>query len=120
MAENRILIVDDDPGLRLLYERELESAGFAVSTAGSAEEALKAVAEESIDLILLDIEMPETSGLEALHALRESAPEIRVVLNSAYSVYKSDFQTWLADDFNVKSSDLEPLKAKIRKLLEIE
>jgi len=45
---------------------------------------------------------------------------VRVILNSAYSTYKIDFQSWLADDYIVKSSDLDPLKSRIRQLLEDE
>ena len=119
MPEQRLLIVDDDSNLRLLYRRELESAGYEVAAVGSALEALTAVGESTFDLILLDIEMPGMNGLEALQHLRQMAPKTKVIINSAYNIYKANFETWLADDFVVKNSDLKPLKDTIRKVLDL-
>ncbi|HOP05782.1 MAG TPA: response regulator [candidate division Zixibacteria bacterium] len=118
MTQKRILVVDDDPHIRLLYQTELEECGYRVETMDSAVKLLQAGPPESFDLIVLDIEMPEMTGIEALQELRKKLPDTRVVINSAYSIYKADFQTWLADDYLVKSSDLSELKESIAKLLE--
>ena len=113
----RILIIDDDDKLRLLYRTELSQAGYAVETAATAAEALEKITVQKFSVAVLDIEMPDMSGLEVLGKLRELSPHTSVVLNSAYSTYKSDFKSWLADAYVVKSSNLEPLKEKIKELV---
>ena len=113
----QILIVDDDRNLALLYRTELEAQGWTVTVAPSPIEALEVTRRQSFQVIVLDIEMPEMSGLELLSKLREQSTDSRIILNSAFSTYKSDFQTWLADAYLVKSSDITPLIQTIRNLL---
>jgi DNA-binding response OmpR family regulator len=113
---NRLLIVDDEDHIRKLYKDFFSREGYQVTAVASGEEALQALARENYDIIVLDIELEETSGLEVLKSIKESRPELPIILNSAYSVYKSDFHTWMADAYIVKSSDLHPLKEKIREL----
>jgi excisionase family DNA binding protein len=67
----RILIVDDDPGLRGFVRASLELEGYTVREAGSAEEGLTALEEESPDLILLDVMMPKVDGWEMLRRVQE-------------------------------------------------
>jgi excisionase family DNA binding protein len=66
-----ILIVDDDPGLRGFVRASLELEGYTVREAGSAEEGLAALEEESPDLILLDVMMPKVDGWEMLRRVQE-------------------------------------------------
>ena len=61
-----ILVVDDDDPIRRLIELELKDDGYQVLTASNAQDALKLVQTESIDLVILDIRMPGMDGLEAL------------------------------------------------------
>ncbi|MCK4302051.1 MAG: response regulator [candidate division Zixibacteria bacterium] len=114
----RVLVVDDDDGIRFLYQKELSQAGYPVEGAASGSEAIEKFSRGSFGLVVLDIEIPDMSGLEILGRLREIAPETPIILNTAYSTYKLDFQSWLADAYLVKSSDMEPLKRKIRELTE--
>jgi DNA-binding response OmpR family regulator len=115
----RILIVDDETFIRVLYKTEFESEGYQVDVAAGADEALDVIAAVRPDVVILDIELGENNGngLELLNRLREDAHECAIILNSAYATYKSDFQTWLADAYLMKSSDLRPLKAKVQELL---
>ncbi len=69
--QNRVLIVDDNEMNRDMLARRLERKGFSVSVAASAHELMDRIKKDSIDLVLLDIEMPEISGLEALTKIRE-------------------------------------------------
>ena len=115
---HRILVVDDEALIRLLYERELGSIGYEVTTAASGNAAIEMVTEDQFDLAVLDIEMPGLDGLETLNRLRQVAPQMAVILNTAYAIYKADFQTWLADAYVVKSSDLQTLVDQIQKVLE--
>ncbi len=113
----RILIVDDDDGIRALYQKELGRDGYDVVAVNSGRSALATAAKEEVAIIILDIEMPDMSGIEALSQLRKTCPQTPIILNTAYSTYKQDFQSWLADAYVMKSSDLEPLKEKVRGLI---
>lgn len=115
----QILIIDDDRNLALLYRTELAARGWTVEVASSPKEALEITGRCDYRVIVLDIEMPEMSGLELLGKLREQAPNSRIILNSAFSTYKSDFQTWLADAYLVKSSDVTPLIQTVNNFLEL-
>lgn len=112
----RILVVDDDEYIRLLYQKELADEFFDVMAVSDALEAFAALEEGPFQAIILDIELDGMSGLEALRELRKIAPETPVIINTAYSIYKSDFKSWMADAYVVKSSDLDPLKSKIREV----
>lgn len=114
----RILVVDDDDGIRALYLTELARAGYEVAAAESGRAAVALASKEKFAVIIMDIEMPDMSGIEALSHLRRVSPNTPVILNTAYSTYKLDFQSWLADAYVLKSSDLEPLKENIRKLID--
>jgi len=113
----RVLIVDDEEMIRLLYRKELSRSGYNVDTASSGLEAIKKVSQGDFDVVVLDIELPDMSGLEVLQKLRKIDPETPIIINSAFTTYKSDFQSWLADDYIVKSSDLDSLKQKIKQLV---
>lgn len=114
----RILVIDDDAALRLLYERQLSSSGYRVDSAADGPAGLEAASTENYDVIILDVEMPDMDGLQVLHQLRQLAPNTRILLNSAYELYRHDFQSWLADDYLVKSSDLKPLLDKLNEFTE--
>ena len=113
----KILIVDDEENIRLLYEEELSEEGYNVQTSSSIKDALKKIEKFNPDLIILDIKMPEIDGLEGLKKFKELFKDIPVILCSAYESYKQNFITWSAEDYVVKSSDLTELKEKIRKIL---
>jgi DNA-binding response OmpR family regulator len=116
----RIMIVDDEPAIRKLYQKEFSEEGFDVLLAASGQEALSKVENESnLDLIILDIKMEGKDGLEVLDELRTKFKGLSVILNSAYSTYKNDFTSWLADAYLVKSHDLTELKDKVQELLAI-
>lgn len=74
----RVLAVDDDPGNRALVERWLAAAGFEVATASDGPAALRRLADEPFDLVLLDVLMPGMSGLEVLKAIRREHPPARL------------------------------------------
>lgn len=114
----KILIVDDEVNVRKLYGEELEGEGYEAFTAATIDEAIEILENEHPDLIVLDIKLGEESGIECLLKIVEYRKDLPVIINSAYSVYKDNFQTWAADAYIVKSMDLGPLKEKIRELLE--
>jgi two-component system, response regulator, stage 0 sporulation protein F len=113
----KILVVEDEEGLRLLYEEELLSEGYEILTARNGREAITQLDEGKPDLIVLDIVMPVMDGMEALSRILRKDKKIPIILNTSYSGYQQDFMTWAADAYVTKSSDLTELKNKIRELL---
>jgi CheY-like chemotaxis protein len=81
----RVLVVDDERFFREAIRELLEAAGHPVSTAATAGDALEAAADAEIGVVVLDIQLPDRSGLEVLRALRERRPELRVVMLSAHT-----------------------------------
>ena len=113
----RILVVEDEPNMRLLVTEELMDAGYEVDEAENGEAALKRFREKTYDLVTIDIEMPGMDGLELAGRLREIRKETKLVLLTAYSHYKSDMASWAADAYIVKSSDLTELKEVVSGLI---
>ena len=114
MERNRILIVDDEVNQGLLYEQVLTDEGYSVDLAESGEKALEMVKQNTYDLVVLDIGMPEMDGLETLGRMLSIDNKMPVILNTAYPSYKDNFMSWAADAYVVKSSDMGELKEKIR------
>lgn len=117
MLKKKILVVDDEEGLRLLYKEELEDEGYAVDLASSGEEALERIESDSLSLVLLDIKMQGMDGVEVLRRIKEKHQNLPVVLCTAYPHYKRDFGTWASDAYVVKSSDLTELKQIVKDIL---
>lgn len=115
---NTILIVDDEKNLLRLYENEFRLDGYSVITANSGTEALQKLKAGSINLVILDISMPQLDGVETLKHIMGLPSKPPIILNSAYTSYKDNFLTWAAAAYVVKSSDLTELKAKAKELLE--
>jgi len=80
----RILIVDDEPNVRLTYRAALETEGFSVREAASGATALGVLSEDVIDLAILDMRMPEMDGLDLLEQMRKADLQTPVVIITAY------------------------------------
>ncbi len=80
----RILVVDDDRGIRATFAQILDGEGYEVAAAPDGLEAVRLAADRRFDAILLDLFMPEMDGMTALRHLRELAPEAAIVILSAY------------------------------------
>ena len=117
VAMKKILLVDDEESIHLLYRAELEEEGYMVHSALTGKDALQEFEIVSPDLIILDINMPGMNGIEVLRRIKEIHPKMPVVLCSAYNEYKQDLGAWASDDYIVKSADLADLKAAVRQLL---
>lgn len=113
----RILVVDDEEAIRLLYKEELSEAGYAVELAADGAEALRLIQQSRPDLMTIDIRMPGMDGIELLARVREIYRDLPIIICTAYGDFRNDFGTWASDAFLTKSADLSELKEKIRELL---
>jgi len=115
----KILLVEDEPHLLELYQEELQDEGYEVMSTMDGEEAILLTKKNLPDLVVLDIKIRKLHGLEVLKKIKEFNKDLPVVLNSAYETFKSDFSSWIADAYLIKSSNLAELKEKIAELLVI-
>lgn len=76
----RVLVVDDEAGIRNLLQRTLEDAGYSVVAAASGQEALDKMSEMNIELAMLDIKMPGMSGIEVLRQIGINWPDTCVIM----------------------------------------
>ncbi len=114
----KILIVDDEASIRMLYADELIDEGYEVSTIGEGSRVMALIEKEDPDLIILDIRLGEHDGLDILQDIRNTYHDKPVILCSAYPAFKNDLKSIAADYYVVKSSNLEELKIKVRRALE--
>ncbi len=114
----KILIVDDEEGIRMLYSMELQDEGYDIITLPDGNGLLEVIEKELPDCVIMDIKMKEFSGLDLLQQIRKRYYDLPVILNSAYSSFKVDLKSVAADYYVVKSSDLTELKEKLRLALE--
>jgi len=110
---NKILVADDDQGVRMLYEDELTEEGYEVVTCGDGSRLMALIKKERPDLVVLDIRLGKYNGLDLLQDIRNSYDELPVIICTAYPSFKHDMKSVAADDYVLKSSDLEELKLKI-------
>ena len=114
----RILLVDDDPNMRLIYSTVLSHNGHDVVEAASGSEALAAVEEGAFDLVILDVKLGSESGLTVLQRLATTSPHLPVILLTAYASFQDDFTSWLADRYLLKSSDLDIFSNEVERVLQ--
>jgi DNA-binding response OmpR family regulator len=113
----RVLVIDDEASIRLLYEDVLAEEGYEVLTAESGGEGLQKLREQSMDLVVLDIKLKTESGLDVLQRIVNQYPGLPVILCSAFISFQDDYTSWLAERYVVKSSDPAELLQEIKKVL---
>ena len=113
----RVLVVDDDNLLRKLVTDQLARSGFDASSATGGQEALDSLRETDCDVVLLDIQMPGLSGLDALRAIRkmEDAPEVVMLTADTSLATGIEAMRLGAYDYLTKPARLDEMEAVIRK-----
>ncbi len=116
--EPLVLAVDDEAGILRLMKLELTGQGFRVITAATGEEALKLVEEQRPDVVLLDVIMPEMTGLEVMRRIREQM-NVPIILVTAKDSDQDKVRglEMGADDYIVKPFSPEEMGARIRAVL---
>jgi len=111
----KVLVVDDEPQIRVLLKATLGRAGYAVAEASNAREALNAKAIDKPDLILLDLGLPDRDGLELVDALRGEPRSALIVVSARDQTEQKVAALDLgADDYVTKPFDTEELLARVR------
>jgi len=115
-----LLIVDDEQGMRQLLTLVFARAGHQVRTAENGRRALELLREQSSDLIVSDVKMPDMSGIELLRAVRGLLPDVAVVLMTAFATVETAREAFKlgADDFIQKPFDVDELKLIVERALE--
>lgn len=116
---DKILVVDDEESLRLTMKLKLKAAGFDVDVAEDGEAAIEKLKTQAFDAVLLDINMPRMSGIEALGIIRQQFPQTEAIMLTGFA----DFTTAIeclkngARDYLVKPIDTTELITRLRSLL---
>jgi DNA-binding response OmpR family regulator len=119
-----VLVVDDDPSIRQILREFVELEGHRVLEAADASFARKAMAQESVDLVFLDVLMPGESGMSLCHSIKDDpeCSDIKVILLTGFDGERS-WQQGLrsgADLFAVKPVNHERIKVLLEQLLSAE
>jgi CheY-like chemotaxis protein len=113
----KILFVDDEKAIRMLYKDEFNDSGHELFFADCGEAAISKSKDNPPDIIVMDIRMPGIDGLEAMGQIVSRNNDIPVIINSAYPHHKEDFSSWLADAYLIKSIDMSELRNTIEEKL---
>jgi DNA-binding NtrC family response regulator len=115
-----LLLVDDDAAFRTVMARELARLGFEVATAESGREALERLGQAEVDVVLLDLRLPDQSGLEVLQALRRASPSIDVIMLTGHGSIDTAIESIRmgAFDYLAKPCPLDELQVRIERALE--
>ena len=119
-ARPSILIIDDDAAFRTVMAAELDRMDFDVSTAATADEAIRKAAEIEPEVALLDLRLPGASGLDVLQAIRAKTPSTEVIMLTGHGTIDTAMQAvrFGAFDFVAKPCPLDELEVRIRRALE--
>jgi len=115
---NRILIVDDEEGVRRWYVEEFSEEGYEVFSTDDCSDLMDIIRQQSPDLILLDIRLGAHNGLDLLQDIRNVYYDLPVILISGFPVFKYDLKAIAADYYVVKSPDLTELKIRVKMAIE--
>ena len=116
----KLLVADDERSMRELLELVFKREGHQVTTVSNGREALEALQKNTYELLITDVKMPDLGGIELLKAAREQAPEMMVIMMTAFATINSAREAFKlgADDFIQKPFDVDEFKLVVRKAIE--
>ena len=117
----QLLVVDDERIIREGAERILKKEGWNVRTAENGEQGLELIRHETIHILLLDLMMPGVSGMEVLKEVRESQPQLHVIVVTGYATVENAVEAMKngAYDFIPKPFTPDQLRIVVRRVLEM-
>ena len=115
-----ILVVDDEGANRYSVKKTLQKVGYAVKEASNAEEALKIMSEQGFDVVLTDIRMPGLDGVELLRRIKDEAPDIIVILMTAFASLGTAVEALRlgAHDYLIKPSSSQDIRQSVARGVE--
>jgi len=118
--KKRILVCDDEESIRLLLNEALRD-DYEISEATDGRDAIKKITKEPFDLLIIDIKMPGTHGLDAIQRIRERNKAVPIIICSAYRLMEDDVIVRTSDvaAFITKPIDIKNLKSRITDLIGI-
>ena len=116
----RILIVDDDEAIRTTMKAILEDEGYSVDSASSGKEAIKKTQEQTYNLALLDIRLPDMEGVELLGKMKDNIPRMRKIMVTGFPTLQNAIEAVNknADVYLIKPVDVDKLLATVKEQLE--
>lgn len=117
----KLLLADDENDIREVIEDRLNSWGFNVVTATTGAEALEKIISEKFDGVLLDVKMPEMSGIEVLEKVRQKDTELPIIIVTSSTSRDAAIGSLAkgANEFILKPFEWEELKVKIEKVFHV-
>jgi CheY-like chemotaxis protein len=112
----RILVADSDPHIRLLCQDELREEGYEVMVASNAQEVLGLLDMACPDLVVLEIMLPDMSGMETLRIIKGTCSKTPVIFHSTYNLPEAG-TGWQCDGVVLKTHDLDSLKRKVQQFV---
>jgi len=118
---DRVLIVDDDESVRWVLKKALEKEGVETVLARDAQEGFRALAENGIALVLMDIRMPGMSGLDALEKIRQEGRSVEVIIMTAQATMQNAIEAMRrgAYDYITKPFDIDEVNLLVKKALDV-
>jgi DNA-binding NtrC family response regulator len=118
----KILVVDDDIGMRETLEAVLAADGYDVAVASNGEEALAAIRQKNFDLMLLDNKMPDHMGTDLIPAIKKISPDTVVIIMTAYGTIKTAVESVKKGAFNfiTKPFELDEVRLSIKQVVEMQ
>jgi len=116
----RILVVDDEPGIREFLQIMLEREGYEVSSAVNGTDAISRFKKKKYDVVIADIRMPKVSGLEVLSSVKEISPETNVIMITAHASFESAVEAMNAGayDYITKPFNVDEIKVTVSNALQ--
>lgn len=114
--KNKIIVIDDEPGMRDFLEIMLHKDGYIVETASDGPEALDKMDNSLFDLAITDIQMPIMNGIEVLKKINEKSPDTTVIMITAYASHETAIEAMKlgAYDYITKPFKIDEIKLIIK------
>jgi DNA-binding NtrC family response regulator len=119
VSTNPILVVDDEPAMRLAISESLSRKGYSIVTAEDGSDAMEKVRSHSFDMVITDMKMPKADGMEVLKYVREVSPETPVIMVTAFGTISHAVEAMKvgASDYIVKPFSSEVLESTVKRSL---
>lgn len=116
MKRESILIVDDEPSMRMALSESLESCGYEICTSGDGADALNKFQDDRFRIVITDMRMPKMSGMEVLRGIKKISPQTPVIVITAYGTVNTAIKAMKegASDFIMKPFSLEHLESVVK------